>query len=207
MARNYSSELRTERARTNRDAVLLAAHEMFISNGWVATTMAGVARDAGVTRQTVYQQFESKLTLLDACIDLALTDGQLVPVRDMPEYQHMAQGNRASRVAAGAQWLRGAHERSAAIQDVLDQAAVTDTEAAARLAARENTRWDEVRWAASLILGRDPDDHTVDALWTLTSRRIWLMLVRGRNWDGQQWHTWFVAQACALLDPGQPQSF
>ncbi|HEY9310723.1 helix-turn-helix domain-containing protein [Williamsia sp.] len=200
MARNYSSELRTERARINRDAVLLAAHEMFISTGWVATTVAGVARAAGVTRQTVYQQFESKLTLLDACIDLALTDGRLVPVRDMPEYQHMAQGDRSSRVAAGAQWLRGAHERSAAIQDVLDQAAVTDTEAAARLADRENTRWNEVRWAASLILGHEPDNDTVDALWTLTSRRVWLMLVRDRDWDGHRWDAWFVQQAGALLD-------
>ncbi|PXW28848.1 UNVERIFIED_CONTAM: TetR family transcriptional regulator [Williamsia faeni] len=200
MARTYSSELRTERARDNRRSVLRAAHEMFVSIGWVATTMAGVAHAAGVTRQTVYQQFESKLELLDACIDLALSDGQLVPVRDMPEYRHMAVGDRASRLAAGAQWLCGAHERSAEIQNVLDQAAVTDTEAAARLVVRENTRWDEVRWAASLILGREPDGHTVDALWTLASRRVWLMLVRDRNWDGQQWRTWFVAQAGLLLD-------
>lgn len=173
---------------------------MFVDEGWVATTMARVAETSGLTRQTVYQQFDSKLALLDACIDTALSDGRSVPVRDTPEYRQMSLGDRETRVATGARWLCDAHVRSAEIQNVLDQAAVTDPEAATRLVERENTRWAEVQWAASLILGRDPDDETVDALWTLTSRRVWLMLVRDRGWSPDQWRRWFEAQTRALLD-------
>ncbi|MBA4021102.1 MAG: TetR/AcrR family transcriptional regulator [Gordonia sp.] len=199
MSRPYSSELRTARAQANRRTVVDTAQRMFIDEGWTATTMAKVAEASGLTRQTVYQQFDSKLSLLDACIDNALSDGRAIPVRDMPEYQQMGVGDTRIRIDAGARWLCSAHERSAVIQNVLDQAAVTDVEAAARLAVRENTRWAEVRWATSLILGSEPADNVVDGMWTLTSRRIWLMLVRDRGWTADRWRQWFTVQAGAIV--------
>lgn len=201
MSRSYSSELRTARAHANRRTVVDTAQRMFIAQGWTATTMAKVAATSGLTRQTVYQHFDSKLSLLDACIDHALSDGHAVPVREMPEYQQMGLGGRRIRIEAGAHWLSSAHERSAEIQNVLDQASVTDEEAAARLASRENTRWAEVNWATSLILGTQPAEEVVDGMWTLTSRRIWLMLVRDRGWTADRWRRWFVVQAEAILAP------
>ncbi|MFN3601042.1 MAG: TetR/AcrR family transcriptional regulator [Dietzia sp.] len=195
MARTYSSDLRTERARLNRATVVAVAHEMFVERGWVATTMSGVASAAGLTRQTVYQQFDGKLTLLDTCIDLSLSDGANSPVRELPEYMRMGEGTAEDRLAAGARWLRGAHERSASIQHVLDEAAVVDDVAAGRLAERERTRWDEVRWASKLILGSPPPDAVVDAMWMLTARSVWLRLTRERGWTPQQWESWFIRHA------------
>lgn len=195
MARTYSSELRSERARQNRTAVVGVAREMFIDRGWVATTMADVASAAGLTRQTVYQQFDGKLSLLDACIDLALSDGAEAPVRELADYVTMGVGAAEDRLAAGAAWLRGAHERSAAIQHVLDEAAVVDGPAAERLTARERTRLDEVRWASGLVLGSSPAAEVVDAMWMLTSRSVWLRLTRERGWTPEQWESWFIRHA------------
>ena len=76
VARTYSSPLRAERAQQNRTLVRSVATSMFCENGWAATTVADVANAAGLTRQTVYQQFPTKLALLDACIDIALSAGQ-----------------------------------------------------------------------------------------------------------------------------------
>jgi hypothetical protein len=118
----------------------------------------------------------------------------------------MGVGDRAARITAGTHWLCGAHERSAAIQNVLDQAAVTDVEATSRLSERERTRWGEVRFALTLILGREPGDRTVDALWVLASRRVWLMLVDQRGWDGPAWCRWFDTQATALLESEESTS-
>ncbi|MFW0796194.1 helix-turn-helix domain-containing protein [Gordonia sp. CPCC 205515] len=204
MTRAYSSALRSERAAANRRAVIDTATEMFCEIGWVATTMAGVAKAAGLTRQTVYQQFDAKLTLLDACIDNALTHGDGGAVRGMPTYRAMGVGTFDERLTAGAAWLRAAHERSARIQNVLDQAAVTDAEAADRLHVREQQRWDEVAHALSLILGDTTvsparNDSIVDSVWLLASRRTWLMLVEGRGWSPQQWEDWFRAQVAATL--------
>lgn len=153
--------------------------------------MADVAAASGLTRQTVYHQFSSKLALLDACIDRALDDGTDTAVRTLPEYRAMAEGDLDARLTAGAAWLRRAHERSARIQNVLDQAAVTDTSARERLREREQTRRDEVRHALTLVLGRHPDDATVDSVWVLASRRTYLMLVDGRGWPPERWETWF----------------
>ncbi|GAC66788.1 TetR/AcrR family transcriptional regulator [Gordonia soli] len=161
MPRTYNSPVRAERARENRARIVAAADGLFREQGWVPTTMADVATAAGLTRQTVYQQFAGKLPLLDACIDAALTSGVGGAVRDLPDYRLMGVGDRPHRVAAGARWLRAAHERSAEIQNVLDQAAVTDPEAALLLSAREQRRWEEVRWAVGLILGVGGDGGEV----------------------------------------------
>ncbi|SIS19334.1 TetR/AcrR family transcriptional regulator [Williamsia sterculiae] len=192
MVRTYSSELRTERARTNRARVVATASELFVEQGWVQTTMAQVAERSRLTRQTVYQQFDGKLALLDACIGDALSEGTGNPVRTMPAYEAMGVGDRDDRIRAGARWLGAAHQRSARIQSVLDQAAVTDEDAAARLTVRERNRWDEVRWATRLIVDREPPGHVVDAMWVIASRRQWLSLVDDRGWTPARWQDWFV---------------
>lgn len=199
MVREYRSKLREQQARVNREAVVVVATEMFTSRGWVATTMADVADAAHLTRQTVYQQFNGKLALLDACIVHALAGGDGARVRDQPTFQAMGAGDREARIRAGGRWLRGAHELSAAIQYVLDQAAVTDNAAAARLAEREAARWQEVAHAATLIVGNRPSDEVVDALWVLAGRRWWLLLVGERGWTGERWERWFASAAAATF--------
>lgn len=200
MRRTYDSRLRTDRARANRELVVSTATEIFCTEGWVGTTMASVAASSGLTRQTVYQQFDGKLALLDACINAALSSGQHVPVRELPDYQEMGVGTFDERLRAGARWLRAAHERSARIQHVLDEAAVTDPEAAQLLRDRESRRWDEVRWALSLISETAPADHLVDSAWLLASRAAWLRLTTERGWSPAEWEEWFVVQVRTSFD-------
>lgn len=200
MARSYSSPARSAQASRTRAQIVAAAHDLFVSTGWVATTMAGVAERAGVARQTVYLMFESKQALLDVCIDRRLRgSGADMPVRDQPEYQAMGSGTTAERVTAGARWLAGAHERSATIQRVLDQAAVTDPAAAARLREREQGRWQEVAFAVGLVLGTKPSAEFVDLVWTLAARDVWLKLVEQRGWTSAQWQAWFESALTAAI--------
>ncbi|HQV19475.1 MAG TPA: TetR/AcrR family transcriptional regulator, partial [Gordonia sp. (in: high G+C Gram-positive bacteria)] len=95
----------------------------------------------------------------------------------------------------------------AVIQHVLDQAAVTDGEAAARLREREHNRRDEVRWALGLVTGTAPDDRLVDEVWLLASRRQWLILVVDRAWTPAEWTDWFIAHTRAALTRSQPWRF
>ncbi|MDV7098833.1 helix-turn-helix domain-containing protein [Gordonia amicalis] len=187
------------RARENRALVIDTATAMFCQEGWVPTTMAAVATRAGLTRPTVYRQFANKLDLLDACIVSALRRDEGVPVRETAGYKAMGHGDRATRIGAAASWLSAAHLRSAAIQHVLDQAAVTDDAAAALRDRREQTRWAEVRWALTLILGAQPADEHVDSMWMLASRTVWLRLTGDRGWSPDRWERWFVAQTTAAL--------
>jgi AcrR family transcriptional regulator len=62
---------RRERARATRRRIAQAALTAFSANGYAATTMDAVARDAGVAVQTVYFTFHTKAELLVAAIELA----------------------------------------------------------------------------------------------------------------------------------------
>ena len=200
MARSYSSPTRSAQALRTRSEVIAAADELFVSQGWSATTMSGVAERAGVARQTVYLMFESKQALLDVCIDQRLRGSRgEAPIRTQPEYQAMGSGTTGERVAAGARWLVGAHERSATIQRVLDQAAVTDPAAAARLREREQGRWQEVAFAVGLVIGTKPTREFVDLVWTLASRDVWLKLVEQRGWTSARWQSWFEGALTAAI--------
>jgi TetR/AcrR family transcriptional regulator, repressor for uid operon len=53
-------------AQDNRSLILQAARELFTSQGLHETTMADIARFAGVSRATVFNQFGSKALVMDA---------------------------------------------------------------------------------------------------------------------------------------------
>ncbi len=199
MARTYTSDVRAEQSRQTRATVLRAATEMFVEDGWAATTMARVAQRAGVARQTVYLLFDGKLSLLDAAIDDALRGATGFRVSEQADYLAIEQGARADRIRAAATWLDDAHARSARIQRVLDEAAVTDPSAAGRLAEREQIRWQQVRHATTLVLGADPEPVVVDAVWLLASRTQWLRLVLERGWPRERWREWFATQLTAAI--------
>ena len=53
--RRYNSTRRRQQAQQNRHAVLAAARQRFLAQGYAATTIAEIARDAGVSVETVYK--------------------------------------------------------------------------------------------------------------------------------------------------------
>src|SRR3954454_11503802 len=93
--RPYDARRRRERAEQERSAtrrrVVEAARELFLSRGYVATTMADIAREAGVALQSVYSAGQSKADLLHLVTDLAVAgDGQQVMLIDRPQYRAVA---------------------------------------------------------------------------------------------------------------------
>jgi TetR/AcrR family transcriptional regulator, cholesterol catabolism regulator len=166
-----------------------AAHGLFLRQGWTTTTMTHVAAAAGLARPTVYLHFKTKVDLLIACIDASLSE---VPVRDRAHYLAMGGGPLAQRAATAARWLRGAYERSASIQQVLDDAAVSTPEAAQAQTRMEQRRHDEFANACRLVLGSPlPPDALVDEVWALGSRAMWFKLAE-RGWSPDDWEAWFV---------------
>lgn len=77
MPRPYKLGQRQVAADRTRAKILAAVRNLLAAEGGVAGfTMEAVAREAGVSRMTVYYQFESKTKLLEAiCDDLAARGG------------------------------------------------------------------------------------------------------------------------------------
>ncbi|HEY4419314.1 MAG TPA: helix-turn-helix domain-containing protein, partial [Pseudonocardia sp.] len=57
--------VRTERAMATRARIIEAAGPLFVRDGYLETTMAGIARAAGVAVQTLYLSFGSKVAVLE----------------------------------------------------------------------------------------------------------------------------------------------
>lgn len=65
---------RSERARATRARVLEAALPLFVRDGYLETTMSGIARAAGVAVQTLYLSFGSKVAVLEAALAAGADD-------------------------------------------------------------------------------------------------------------------------------------
>jgi TetR/AcrR family transcriptional repressor of mexJK operon len=70
-----------------KNAILDAAWEMFLSNGFAATSLEAVAKQAGVSRVTLYSHFPDKTALFEATIQremVNLAQSQTIPTEPAP---------------------------------------------------------------------------------------------------------------------------
>ena len=74
--REYRSDRRSAQASDTRATVLSAARDLFIREGWQKATIAAIARQAGVSVETIYGCFGSKHALLEAVVASAVSSLQ-----------------------------------------------------------------------------------------------------------------------------------
>ena len=102
--RRYDSPRRREQAAATRRQILDAAQELFEERGYVATSMAAIATEAGVASKTVYLAFETKSGVLRALWNLLLRGDEAdIPVEERAWYRRVVEEtnpNRLVRMAA-----------------------------------------------------------------------------------------------------------
>lgn len=189
--RRYDSPLRRAQAESTRGAVLSAATALFEQRGWAATSMREVARNAGVSVETVYAGFGSKAELLRQALDVAIAgDDQPVAVMGRPEFAALGEGDLESRLAAGAALVTEANRRTAGLISTLREAARSEPDLAERLAQSRRQHRDTARAGASLMAGRELTDTQADALWALVSAEVYELLTGAAGWDEGKYRTW-----------------
>jgi AcrR family transcriptional regulator len=78
MARTYRLGRRKQSADETRARIIAAARELLLSKeGFRNFTMEGIARQAGVARMTVYNQFETKTAVYEALADDLAARGKI----------------------------------------------------------------------------------------------------------------------------------
>lgn len=197
--RRYDSPVRREQARQTRAAVVRAAHRRFLADGYASTTLAAVARDAGVSVDTVYAVFGSKRGLLAAVMDVNVGgDDQPLAVLDRELPQRMrAESDQRRQISLFATGMAGELERIRPLDDVLRSAAAADPDVAAARHEQNDVQrhaamatvvgW--VRARGQLRRGLD-DAAAADVVWTLTSPEVHHMLLTTRGWTRSQYETW-----------------
>src|ERR1700741_428749 len=126
--RRYESPRRRAQAEATRRQVPRAAGRPFAADGYATTTMAAIAKEAGVALKTVYVAFETKSGVLRALWNLRLRGDQAnVPIQDRAWYREVLADpdpDRAPRL--GAHGAPQGKERAGGLFGVLRSAADAD---------------------------------------------------------------------------------
>ncbi len=199
--RPYDARRRRERAEGERRAtqrrVLAAAQRLFLAHGYTATTMAGIASEAGVALQSVYKAGKSKADLLQRVVDVVVAgDDEVVLMSDRPSFAAIAEeANPNRQVEMLATLIASIQERSAPVQAAYRQAAAVDDTVAANLDAELRRRRETFAIAIAMI----PEDRlrhsleeTTDTAWAIGSSEVFLLLRTRREWDADHYRWWLT---------------
>jgi AcrR family transcriptional regulator len=205
--RPYESPRRRAQASATRRQILDAAQRLFEERGYAATTMAAIAREAGVALKTVYVAFETKGGVLRALWHLLLRGDEAdVAVQDRAWYQAvLAEPDPVRRLELAARTSRAVKERAGALLQVIHAGAPVDDDVAALWSRIEADFYDNQRGIVQALADtgalRDGLDvtHAADILWTLNHPDVWHLLVHVRGWTPDAWQAWFAASARAQL--------
>jgi AcrR family transcriptional regulator len=205
--RRYDSPRRRQQAADTRRDILAAARRRFEQDGYVATTMAAVAGDAGVALKTVYLAFETKSGLLRALWHLLLRgDDDRTPVGEREWYQEVLdESDPVRKLRLNARNSRAVKERAGSLLAVIASAAPLDDDTAAlwraiqdEFYANQESIVASLHARGALAAGLDVSRAT-DILWTLNHPDVWHLLVGERGWTPERYEEWFGDTVCAQL--------
>ena len=206
--RGYDARRRRERAeeerRATRRRVLDAAARLFAAQGYTATTIADIAREAGVAVQSVYKAGQSKAELLNAVVDLAVAgDDEDIMIADRAEFAAIDDETDTRRqVHRFADLIASIQERSAPMQAAYRQAAAVDDAVAASLAASHRRRIETFTTVVEMIPRRHlrhPHRESAETAWAIASPEVFLLLRNQQGWDAARYRRWLRATLVEVL--------
>jgi AcrR family transcriptional regulator len=187
--RRYSSVRRAEQARETRLRILRAAHDLFVDEGYGRTTIAEIARAAGVAVETVYAAYRNKPTLLRQVWYATFRgDEEEVRLLDRPEIRAvLAEPDLSARLLAHAVVITPVFRRITPLLRALQGAATSEPAAAAMLAEFDERRLDAAglyaRAAAATGQLAVSEEECRDLLAATLDGALWHRLVEDRGWS------------------------
>jgi AcrR family transcriptional regulator len=198
--RSYHSPRRQEQARLTRRAILDAALPLFVERGYAGTSLADMARAAGVALKTVQAVFGTKAKLLAALWDVNVAgDDAAIPVADRAWFREVMEEPDARRqLELGARVATRIKHRVGALTEVIRRAAQTDPEIGELWQLFQDQYVEnQTMMAASLAAKgalREGLDVTgaAEMLWTLNHPSVYYLLVYERGWSEERYERWLA---------------
>ena len=209
--RGYHSPLRELQARETRRRVIDSARELFLEQGYPATTIAAVARRAGVSADTIYSTFGSKGALLKEVLDVVIGgDDAQSPLlnRADPQAMRAERDQRRQLPAMFAAGITQQLERIRPMDDILRSAAAVDPVAAdLRADLQQRQRREAMTAIVGWIAAQGPlqeglsQQDAAAVVWTLTSPEVHQMLRDTWGWPPERYEQWLRETLTASLLP------
>lgn len=199
---------RREQAAASRRAILLAARDAFLTNGYHGATMGEIADRSGFAVQTVSYFFGTKPRLISALIEATVRRA----MGETPPLDHDAWHAVLAGLPHGAavldQFVEGVHPVLVDVSGILEVArvgALTDPEVASIHTFHEEWRRRDyaqvVGWLTHLDALRPglSADAATDVLTTIAGPELYDTLLGRRRWDGPQVGAWVADSLKRLL--------
>lgn len=210
--RAYDASGRQAQAATNQRAVVAAASELFLRDGYGHTTIAAIAKAAGVSAETIYATFGSKAELLHRVWDVTVGgDDEEVVFHERPEVQAlMAEPDLRIRLRRNARLSAATAERTGPFLLMVQSASGAEPAAAAMVEEMGRQRFEGIgvmaRAAAATGQLAVSEDECRDVVWTTTDGMLWHRLVRERGWSQERYATWLGDLWVSVLVDAQPST-
>lgn len=199
--------LRQAQIAQTEERIIAAATELFLADGYPATTLEAIARHAQVGARTVYLRFGTKAALFKRVVDTAIV-GDTRPVdvlgRDWMRAALTAP-TAAERIAASAAAGRQIMARTGALFAVAQQAAAIEPLIAGYWQeGRDQSRhahavfW--TRMAEDGLLDPEADlDWLIETTSVLAAAETYLLITRVQRWDLDTYQEWLTTTMTRLL--------
>jgi AcrR family transcriptional regulator len=176
-----------------------AARDLFLEQGYGATSMEQIAQRAGTSAQTVYAAFGNKPGVLRRVIDVSVGgDDADVKVLDRPELAVMLEHpDLHERIEVIARLATEAHRRSGELICLVERVSGADP-AVAELAAdlRSQLRIDTARIVDAIPMERLRSglrrEQLIDSTLLLGSALGWHSLVVEHGWSDEEYADWLT---------------
>lgn len=191
--RTYDNSRRQADAEARQHRIVTAATNLFVEQGFAATSIDQIARAAEVSPQTVYAAYGSKAGVLSRAIDLAVL-GDFGPeslADRVPMLADMSSEPQRMFFATAAHFVRELHERVAPLIQVLVQAGLDEV----RLSVTREIRADCALWVEQLGPALRPSltkDEAADILVTIQSPYLYSMFTVDLGWSPDQYEKWLA---------------
>lgn len=209
-ASTYSSSVRANQARATRRAIVTAAAELFVEQGYAATTIDAIADRAGVGRKTVFSSVGGKGKLLKEAWDWVIAgDDDPIPMAERPAVRAIiAEPDPRRMVPMWVDMVVDVGSRAWPLQAVVLAAADVDADARAlRDMIHRETLDGATAFVAQLAeagaLRADLSvDEGADVCWALINSRLVHLLAGSRGWGRDAYGDWLVEiVSTSLLQP------
>lgn len=207
--RRYDNTGRLVRSEEAKQAVLDAARALMLERGYRATTVAEIARRAGVHVDTVYALVGRKPVLLRELIEQAISgsDGPVpaaqrayvAAIRNAPDPRR--------KLAVYARAIREIHARLAPLLLALRDASTTEPEARAvwdeisRRRAKNMRDFAKELAAVGGIRSGLSIGEAADTIWLTNSPEVYVLLTAERGWSPLRYERWLADTWRRLLLP------
>lgn len=201
--RAYDARRRRQLADETLHTVRARARELFLAKGFGATTIAEIARAAGVSPETVYKNFGGKPGLVRAIYEESLLGAGGPPAEQRSDLAQLTTTDPADLMEQFGRFTTEVSPLGAPVFLLIrDAAAGGDVAMAALLAEVDDARYRRMLHNARQLVGKGflraglSDTEAADVMFTCTAAELYETLVLKRGWSAERYGT-FVARTLA----------